>query len=162
MFSRRDFIRISGMASAAALMNWQCPSLARGGSAGEGKYDVVIIGAGLGGLACAGFLAKYGFKPLVIDQRDKPGGYATSFQRSVSRIDGEFICEASLHGVTGNPLSLALLGEEGLGVLDKLTRIPHKNSWSSLYPEPLYPGHQEPFLLDIPFYDTGLLAFIAW
>ncbi|MCI5224366.1 MAG: NAD(P)/FAD-dependent oxidoreductase, partial [Candidatus Electrothrix sp. AR4] len=143
MFTRRDFLRISAMASAAALMNWQCPALAKGGSRRRARhkdeYDAIIIGAGLGGLSCASFLTMNGFRPLVIDKRNKPGGYATSFQRSVKcgrkrgRKRGRFTCEASLHGVTGNPQNQELLRQ--LGVLDKLTLIPHDSSWSSLYPD---------------------------
>ncbi|MCI5167253.1 MAG: FAD-binding protein [Candidatus Electrothrix sp. GM3_4] len=127
MFSRRDFLRISAMASAAALVNWQCPSaLAHGRKKDKGKYDAIIIGAGLGGLSCAALLARQGFRPLVIEKNSKPGGYATSFKRE------GFTCEASLHGVTGMPLSQQVLGQ--LGVADKLTFVPHDFSWSSRYP----------------------------
>ncbi len=131
MFSRRDFLRISGMASAAALVNWQCPALAQGGRVGEGEYDAIIIGAGLGGLSCASLLARNGLRPLVIDKRDVPGGYATSFIRNTEK--GNFICEASLHGLTGSPLGAMLL--EQLGLKDKLTFVPHDFTWSSLYPD---------------------------
>jgi prolycopene isomerase len=66
------------MASAAALVNWQCPSaLARGRKKGRGKYDAIIIGAGLGGLSCAALLTRQGFRPIVIEKNSKPGGYAT-------------------------------------------------------------------------------------
>ena len=132
MFSRRDFIRISAMASAAALVNWQCPmASARGTKKGENQYDAVIIGAGLGGLSCAALLAMSGFRPLVLEKNSNPGGYATSFQRG-DESGNLFTCEASLHGVTGNPLSFQVL--EQLGIADKLTFVPHDFSWSSRYP----------------------------
>lgn len=130
MFSRRDFLRISAMASAAALVNWQFPAFAQGEGAGEGEYDVIVIGAGLGGLSCACLLAMNGLKPLVIEKRGVPGGYATSFK---SHDNSDFICEVSLHGITGNPLSQVLLQQ--LGVLDKLTLVPHTYSWNSIYPD---------------------------
>ena len=127
MISRRDFLRISAMASAAALVNWQCPiASARSSKKEENQYDAIIIGAGLGGLSCAALLAMSGFRPLVLEKNSNPGGYATSFQR------GDFTCEASLHGVTGNPQSKELL--EKLGVWDSLVMVPHKSSWSSRYP----------------------------
>ncbi|RWX47101.1 prolycopene isomerase [Candidatus Electrothrix aarhusensis] len=127
MFSRREFLRISAMASAAALVNWQCPSaLARERKKDRDEYDAIIIGSGLGGLSCAALLAKQGFRPLVIEKNSKPGGYATSFERQ------GFTCEASLHGVSGMPLSQQVLGQ--LGVADKLTFVPHDFSWSSRYP----------------------------
>ncbi|MCI5130006.1 MAG: FAD-binding protein [Candidatus Electrothrix sp. EH2] len=129
MISRRDFLRISAMASAAALVNWQCPAWARGGSARGDNYDVIIIGAGLGGLSCAAWLVQYGFKPLVLDQRDKVGGYATSFKR------GHFTCEASLHGITGNPIysdmACQLLGVSETELMSIL--VPHEYSWNALY-----------------------------
>lgn len=38
--------------------------------------DVVVIGSGIGGLSCAGLLAKYGLKVLVCESHDTPGGAA--------------------------------------------------------------------------------------
>ncbi|WP_446011557.1 FAD-dependent oxidoreductase [Candidatus Electrothrix sp.] len=137
MISRRDFLRISAMASAAALVNWQFPGLDKRAHANEG-YDAIIIGAGLGGLSCAALLAQKGGKPLVIDQRDKVGGYATSFERYGSGIESPFLCEASLHGLTGNPLGMALLTEL-LGKppeeIKSARLVPHEYSWSSVYPD---------------------------
>ena len=46
------------------------------------KYDVVIIGAGIGGLVCGCYLAKTGLKVLIIEQHSKPGGYCSSFKRN--------------------------------------------------------------------------------
>lgn len=37
-------------------------------------YDVVVIGAGLNGLAAAAYLAKAGKRVIVVEQRDLPGG----------------------------------------------------------------------------------------
>ncbi len=143
MFSRRDFLRISAMASAAALVNWQIPVFAQGQGAGEGEYDVIVIGAGLGGLSCAALFAMNGLKPLVIDKRDVAGGYASSFQR------GDFVCETSLHAVTGNPLNHALLQQ--LGVWDKLSFAPHSSSWTSIFPDFSASLPQPPFELLQPF-----------
>jgi phytoene dehydrogenase-like protein len=38
--------------------------------------DVIVIGAGVNGLTCAAYLAKAGFKPLVVERRDVHGGGA--------------------------------------------------------------------------------------
>jgi len=38
------------------------------------KYDAVVVGAGVGGLACAAILARRGLKPLLLEKNDKPGG----------------------------------------------------------------------------------------
>jgi phytoene dehydrogenase-like protein len=53
----------------------------------EDKYDVVIIGAGIGGLVCGCYLAKAGLKVLIVEQHYKPGGYCTSFQRGGYTFD---------------------------------------------------------------------------
>ncbi len=42
----------------------------------RGKYDVVIIGGGHNGLVTAFYLAKAGFKPLVLERRPQIGGAA--------------------------------------------------------------------------------------
>ncbi len=46
------------------------------------KYDVIIIGAGIGGLTCGCYLAKAGMKVLIVEQHNKVGGYCTSFKRN--------------------------------------------------------------------------------
>lgn len=59
------------------------------------EYDVIVIGAGLGGLSAAAHLATHKLKVLVLEQHDKVGGCATSFDR------GEFTFDASLHEMAG-------------------------------------------------------------
>jgi phytoene dehydrogenase-like protein len=59
------------------------------------KYDVIIIGAGLGGLTAGAKLAKDGKKVLMIEQHTVPGGCATTFKRK------DFIVEAGLHEMDG-------------------------------------------------------------
>ena len=44
-------------------------------------YDVIVVGAGLGGLTAASLLAKRGLAVLLIEQQNKPGGSCTSFKR---------------------------------------------------------------------------------
>lgn len=45
------------------------------------QYDVIVVGAGLGGMTSASLLAKRGLSVLMIDQQNKPGGSCTSFKR---------------------------------------------------------------------------------
>lgn len=51
------------------------------------KYDVVIIGAGIGGLVSGCYLSKAGVKTLIVEQHNKPGGYCSSFERQGYRFD---------------------------------------------------------------------------
>jgi prolycopene isomerase len=45
------------------------------------RYDVVVVGAGLGGMTAASLLAKRELSVLMIEQQSKPGGSCTSFKR---------------------------------------------------------------------------------
>ncbi len=42
------------------------------------RYDAVIVGAGHNGLVCAGYLARAGLRPLVLEQRPVVGGIAVT------------------------------------------------------------------------------------
>ena len=53
----------------------------------KSKYDVVIIGAGISGLICGNYLAKYGRKVLMIEKNHNPGGCCVSFTRKGFRFD---------------------------------------------------------------------------
>ncbi len=66
----------------------------RGAGPGS-EFDVIVIGAGLGGLAAATHLGLNGYKVLVLEQHDKVGGCATRFER------GDFTFDASLHEMAG-------------------------------------------------------------
>lgn len=47
----------------------------------KNRYDVIVIGAGLGGMTAASLLAKRGLSVLMIEQQNKPGGSYSSFKR---------------------------------------------------------------------------------
>lgn len=57
------------------------------------KYDLIVIGAGNGGLMTACRASKLGLKVLVIERHNLPGGAASSFVR------GRFEFDASLHEI---------------------------------------------------------------
>jgi phytoene desaturase len=51
------------------------------------RFDVIVIGAGTGGLTCAALLARHGVKVLVVDQHYVAGGNATIFRRKGYQFD---------------------------------------------------------------------------
>ncbi|HEY9115288.1 MAG TPA: NAD(P)/FAD-dependent oxidoreductase [Bacteroidales bacterium] len=59
------------------------------------NYDVIVIGAGLGGLTAGARLARNGKKVLVVEQHNIPGGCATTFKRK------DIIVEVGLHEMDG-------------------------------------------------------------
>lgn len=61
--------------------------MARGKYA-KSKYDVVIIGAGLGGLIAGAHLAKRKQRVCICEQHIQPGGYFTTFNHKGYRFDG--------------------------------------------------------------------------
>ena len=84
-------------------------------------YDIIIIGAGLGGLTAGAKLAKEGKKVLLIEQHNRPGGCATTFKRK------DFVFEVGLHemdGLVNADMKIKIFRE--LGVFDKVEflRVP--------------------------------------
>jgi hypothetical protein len=57
------------------------PGTGNGLSGDSGEYDVIVIGSGMGGLACGAISAKYGDKVLVLESHIKCGGSAHTFSR---------------------------------------------------------------------------------
>lgn len=63
------------------------------------SYDVIVVGAGLGGLTLANKMAKDGRNVLLLEAHNKLGGFATWFRRqSENANDGVHIYDVSLHG----------------------------------------------------------------
>lgn len=85
------------------------------------KYDVIIIGSGLGGLTCASHLAVLGYKVAVFEQHFLAGGYATNFKRRGYEFD------VSLHGIGGlQPGGNVYHILQACQVLDKIKPIKNK------------------------------------
>lgn len=128
---RRFFLQVSTLAAVHSLIGWKFAGAAPQRTP-EGAYDAIVVGAGLGGLTCAAYLAKNGFKTILLEQYDVPGGYATSFAR-ISE-NGDFTCEVSLHSsVLGAGHARQLLTE--LGIWDTLTLVDHPHAWCSRFPD---------------------------
>ena len=82
--------------------------------AGE-RYDVVVIGAGLGGLSAAACLAKAGKSVLLVERQDGPGGNAHAFKR------GGYVFDPAIH-VTAHGYNIEFLDVYlgALGIADRL------------------------------------------
>jgi all-trans-retinol 13,14-reductase len=89
---RRDFLKTILAGIPVLALDWDAFPRGRSGAQTGNSYDVVIIGAGLGGLSCAAAFARQNFRPLVLEQHTQPGGYATTFRRP-----GGFVFDVSLH-----------------------------------------------------------------
>jgi phytoene dehydrogenase-like protein len=57
------------------------------------SYDVIVIGAGVGGMVCAGFLARAGKGVLLLDHHYLPGGCCTAFPRK------DYVFDAAVHHI---------------------------------------------------------------
>ena len=79
------------------------------------KYDVVIIGSGIGGLCCGSILALSGKTVLICEAHTQPGGVAHSFKRKGYTFEsGPSLWSGIGKWPTTNPLGqiLKLLDEE--------------------------------------------------
>ena len=79
------------------------------------RADAIVIGAGLGGLGAAGYLARAGHNVVVLEHHAVPGGYAHEFKRRGFRF------EVALHALDGAGRGgwLEPMLDE-LGVLDRV------------------------------------------
>jgi len=94
------------------------PGTGNGQGGEEGEYDVVVIGSGMGGLACGALTAKYGDSVCILESHIKVGGSAHTFSRmhnggKYSFEVGPSIFEG-LDKPSYNPLRIVfdILGEE--------------------------------------------------
>ena len=71
------------------------------------NYDVIVIGAGIGGLVAAGLLSKQGLRVLVLEKEAKAGGYVTGFRREGYYFDatGAFVAACGSGGEFNQILS---------------------------------------------------------
>ena len=54
------------------------------------RYDVIIIGSGLGGLECGYILSRAGKRVLVLEKGTQPGGCLQSYRRHGLAFDTGF------------------------------------------------------------------------
>ena len=66
------------------------------------RYDVVIIGAGIGGLICSNLLARAGLSVLLVEQHYMVGGYCSTFRRRGYTFDAS----THFYPLLGNPTTM--------------------------------------------------------
>src|SRR5947208_2580156 len=77
----------------------------------ERRWDVVVVGAGHNGLACAAYLARAGKRVLVVESRERIGGACTIDEPWPGvRISPCAYLAGLLHPVVVEELDLAALG----------------------------------------------------
>lgn len=117
--SRRDFLRLAAATSAALAMDWSRLHAVLAKIGAKEDLPVVVIGGGLGGLCSAAVFARQGFPVTLIEQHDRPGGYATTFDRA----RGKFTFDVSLHATSGVKAGPMRKFFEEAGILAKTEMI---------------------------------------
>ena len=104
------------------------------------NYDVIVIGAGNGGLAAAATCAKEGLSTLLLERHNIPGGSASSFVR------GRFEFEPSLHELAG------------VGAEDKSGQI--EDMFCRMEADVEWCTHKSTFRLVVPAKEGDEVAFV--
>lgn len=94
----------------------------------DNTYDVIVVGAGLGGLTTAATLAQKGKRVLVIEKHDKVGGYATKFTRE------DYTFDVSLHNLGPLKGVIKHIFDE-LGLMERVEYIPYDTFQRVIFPE---------------------------
>ena len=83
------------------------------------RADVVVVGAGIAGLACATELTRNGIDVLVLEARSRVGGPAETVRRAGCML------ERGPNTVRGTPELEALIARCGLEIQQARTRVPY-------------------------------------
>ncbi len=79
------------------------------------NQEIIVIGSGIGGLCCAGLLAKAWEKVLILEAHTKPGGAAHAFNQNGYKFEsGPSLWSGIGSWLTTNPSGqiLKVLGQE--------------------------------------------------
>ncbi|HEY1207099.1 MAG: NAD(P)/FAD-dependent oxidoreductase [Bryobacteraceae bacterium] len=129
-YNRRQIIQSALALVPGAGLNWDALPAARSTPSGADEFDAVIVGAGLGGLSCGAAFARQGFKTLILEKHDKPGGYATTFRRP-----GGFVFDVSLHSTTVGERGGVRNLIPGFPEITDVEFVPHRTLYRAIFPD---------------------------
>lgn len=118
----------------------------------DAPYDVIVVGAGFGGSACAGLLAKRGLKVLLVEKNARAGGKAMSIFKNGFTYTAWVVIGAP---VMGN-LYEAVAKELGV---DDLVQLVAPGTQGSIYKTP---SGKYARLPDMPVGQTDPNAIFDW
>ncbi len=96
----------------------------------QSKYEVCVIGSGIGGLCAAALLAKEGKNVVVFESHSKPGGVAHSFSKNGFKFESGPSLWSGINTLpTNNPLGQILRS-----INEKVTTESY-NNWKVFLPE---------------------------
>src|SRR5580692_12029592 len=98
--TRRGFVKGAALAAPLALAAFR--AMARQSAPGD-RFDFVFAGAGHNSLICAAYLAKGGFKVLVLEGRPTIGGGTKTAEVCMPGFK-EDLCSSVHSGISNNPL----------------------------------------------------------
>ncbi len=107
ILSRRDFTRMIAALAVTGCGRRSKEARARGDAApardaGRTSFDVIVVGAGVAGLAAARALADQGVDVVVVEARDRIGGRVHTDRSLGVALD---LGASWIHGITGNPVA---------------------------------------------------------
>ena len=128
-FTRRSLIRAALAVAPLAAFDWEALP-AKADTPNKDEFDAVIIGSGLGGLSCGAAFARKGYRSLVLEQHDKPGGYATAFSRP-----GGFVFDVSLHSTCVGERNGVHNLINGLPEITDVEFVAHPTLYRAIFPD---------------------------
>ncbi|HVO36297.1 MAG TPA: NAD(P)/FAD-dependent oxidoreductase [Gemmatimonadales bacterium] len=127
---RREFLAMLATAFPTFAFDWTAMPVGRSRRRSSADYDAIVIGSGLGGLSCAAAFARQGFRALVLERHDKPGGYATAFARP-----GGFVFDVSLHSTVVDQRAGRYNLIPGFPEITDVEFVPHPTLFRAIYPD---------------------------
>jgi phytoene desaturase len=124
-------------------------------------YDVIVVGAGLGGLTAAAYLARGGQSVLLCDRNSRPGGLAVTLSANGFTLSH---CPFLLWGAYPGGWTLEMFDELGLGAdevpllpVDPISRVLLPGGGFTIPSNPV--AFADLLCRDFPAEDTGIRDF---